>query len=141
MSLFLITCEAIPGTNNWSKDTECEEDAMPRKSKGSSPAKKRKRYSNCVRTSRIELSEVGKLSANPDCVLVSKANQEQVKWVHKEGKPFIVFFKKHTPFDDAIFYPGKEDSGPAYSSAKYGTYDYTVKAGKKTLDPQVIIDH
>ena len=109
--------------------------------KGTSPAKKGKKYANCVRTNRIEISEVGKLSADPECVLVSKAQLEHVTWAHKEKKPFIVFFKKHTPFDDAIFYPGKEDSGPAHSSAKYGTYEYTVKAGKKTLDPQVIIDH
>ena len=113
---------------------------MP-KSKGSSPAKKRKRASNCVRTNRVDISEVGGLSATPDCVLVSKANLEKVKWVHREGLPFIVFFNKQTPFDDAIFYPGKDDSGFANSKAQYKSYEYTVKAGKKTLDPQVIIDH
>ena len=113
---------------------------MPRKPKRSTKAKKRKTASNCVRTDLIEISEVGNLSATPDCVLVSKAKLEHVRWVHKEGKPFIVFFKKTSPFDDAVFYPGKEHSGSAKSTAQYGKYEYTVKAGKKTLDPQVIID-
>ena len=113
---------------------------MPRKPKRSTKAKKRKTASNCVRTDLIEISEVGNLSATPDCVLVSKAKREHVTWVHKEGKPFIVFFKKTSPFADAIFFPGKEHSEAAKRTATCTGYSYTVKAGDQTLDPQVIID-
>ena len=116
---------------------------MPMKSKRK--AKKSKRHpgipAGCVRTDQVEISETSRaLRVRPKCVVLSKESGGQVTWKHVNGKPFIVFFDHGTPFDDAIFYPGKEHSGSANSNAKYRKYEYTVKAGHRTLDPQVIID-
>ncbi len=116
---------------------------MPKKSVRK--ARQSKRYpripAGCVRTNKVEISEYSKgLKVIPKCVVLSKENGDQVTWKHVNGKPFIIFFDHETPFKDAIFYPGKEKSGSANSNAKYRKYEYTVKAGKKTLDPQVIID-
>ena len=116
---------------------------MPKKS--IPKAKKSKRHPGippgCVPANQVVISgnSTG-LKVTPECVVLSKRNRDQVTWKHANGKPFIIFFDHETPFQDAIFYPGKEDSGSAKSTAKYGKYEYTVKAGKKTLDPQVIID-
>lgn len=94
----------------------------------------------------INLDKSGNLMAKPDYFEVSKGNNEEVMWVcmqehahRRDGQPcFTVDFDKNgSPFYESQFSSDSPISGLVRRDVLPGPkrYNYTVRAGNKSLDP------
>jgi hypothetical protein len=93
---------------------------------------------------RIKLDH-GEIEADPKYFEVSKSGNEEVRWIcvqdheHAQGGPcFTVDFEKNgSPFYEFQFSSDAPVSGLVRRSVLAGpkVYNYTVRIGRKTLDP------
>lgn len=86
----------------------------------------------------ISVDRQGEISVSPDPFVLHKHQDQVVMWACTPKKYFTVEFEKDSPFYESQFSSDHPCSGIARRSLvtdKRRLYKYTVRVGKKVLDP------